>query len=57
MNSRACACRDASSRTGTLTDARNELTDEEGAIIAPLLPNKVRSVPRVDDRRVIDGML
>ena len=36
---------------------RHELTDEEWAIIAPLLPNKVRGVARVDDRRVINGIL
>ncbi|GAB3644544.1 hypothetical protein GCM10028812_54070 [Ancylobacter sonchi] len=36
---------------------RHELTDEEWAVIAPLLPNKVRGVARVDDRRVINGIL
>ncbi len=36
---------------------RHELTDEEWAIIAPLLPNKPRGVARVDDRRVINGIL
>jgi transposase len=36
---------------------RHELSDEEWAIIAPLLPNKPRGVPRVDDRRVINGIL
>ena len=36
---------------------RHELTDEEWAIIQPLLPNKSRGVPRVDDRRVINGIL
>jgi transposase len=36
---------------------RHELTDEEWAIIQPLLPNKVRGVPRVDDRRVLNGIL
>ena len=35
----------------------HELTDEEWAIIQPLLPNKVRGVPRVDDRRVLNGIL
>ena len=29
---------------------RHELTDEEWAIMQPLLPTKVRGVPRVDDR-------
>ena len=36
---------------------RHELSDEEWAIIQPLLPNKPRGVPRVDDRRVINGIL
>ena len=40
-----------------MTRRRFELTDEEWAVIAPLLPNKVRGVPRVDDRRVINGIL
>ena len=35
---------------------RHELSDEEWAIIAPLLPNKSRGVERVDDRRVISGV-
>jgi len=33
-----------------------ELTDFEWGIIAPLLPNKPRGVPRVDDRRVLNGI-
>ncbi len=40
-----------------MTRRRYELTDLEWAIIAPLLPNKPRGVPRVDDRRVINGIL
>ncbi len=36
---------------------RYELTDTEWDVIAPLLPNKPRGVPRVDDRRVINGIL
>ena len=32
--------------------ARYELTDAEWKIIAPLLPDKMRGVKRVDDRRV-----
>jgi transposase len=36
--------------------ARFDLTDREWAVIAPLLPNKPRGVPRVDDRRVLDGI-
>ena len=36
---------------------RHELSDEEWAVIQPLLPNKPRGVPRVDDRRVLNGIL
>jgi transposase len=36
---------------------RHDLTDAEWAVIQPLLPTKVRGVPRVDDRRVINGIL
>ncbi|WP_332719928.1 IS5 family transposase, partial [Pelagibacterium mangrovi] len=36
---------------------RFDLTDFEWSIIEPLLPNKSRGVPRVDDRRVINGIL
>jgi transposase len=39
-----------------MTRRRYELTDTEWDIIAPLLPNKSRGVPRVDDRRVINGI-
>ena len=35
---------------------RHDLTDAEWAVIAPLRPNKLRGVARVDDRRVISGM-
>ena len=31
-------------------------SDSEWAIIQPLLPNKPRGVPRVDDRRVVNGI-
>ena len=37
--------------------ARFDLTDFEWSVIAPHLPNKSRGVPRVDDRRVINGIL
>lgn len=36
--------------------ARYDLTDFEWRVIKPLLPNKPRGVPRVDDRRVLNGM-
>jgi len=36
---------------------RYELTDYEWAAIKPFLPNKPRGVPRVDDRRVLNGIL
>jgi transposase len=35
---------------------RFDLSDKEWAIIAPLLPNKPRGVPRVDDRTVLNGI-
>lgn len=36
--------------------SRYDLTDVEWRVIAPLLPNKSRGVPRVDDRRVLNGI-
>jgi len=36
---------------------RFDLTDFEWSVIQPLLPNKSRGVPRVDDRRAINGIL
>jgi len=36
--------------------ARFDLTDFEWSVMAPLLPNKVRGVKRVDDRRVLNGI-
>jgi transposase len=35
---------------------RYELTDHEWAAIKPMLPNKTRGVPRVNDRRVLNGI-
>lgn len=35
---------------------RYELTDFEWSIIEPLLPNKPRGAPRVDERRVLNGI-
>lgn len=40
-----------------MTRRRYELTDREWVIIEPLLPNKPRGVPRVDDRWVLNGIL
>lgn len=40
-----------------MTRRRFDLTDFEWSIVQPLLPNKPRGVPRVDDRRVINGIL
>lgn len=40
-----------------MTRRRYELTDREWSIIEPLLPNKPRGVARVDDRRVLNGIL
>ncbi len=33
-----------------------ELTDFEWSIIRPVLPAKSRGIPRVDDRRVLNGI-
>ena len=33
-----------------------ELSDFEWNVILPLLPNKTRGKPRVDDRRVLNGI-
>ncbi len=35
---------------------RYDLTDFEWSVIQPLLPNRPRGVPRVDDRRVLNGI-
>ena len=35
---------------------RYELTDYEWSAIKPMLPNKPRGVPRVNDRRVLNGI-
>ena len=40
-----------------MTRRRDELTEFEWSILQPLLPNKPRGVPRVDDRRVLNGIL
>jgi hypothetical protein len=35
---------------------RYELSDCEWGVIKPMLPNKPRGIPRVDDRRVLNGI-
>src|SRR5712691_8804855 len=35
---------------------RYELSDAEWAVITPMLPDKPRGIPRVDDRRVLNGI-
>jgi hypothetical protein len=35
---------------------RYALTDSEWDTIQPILPNKSRGIPRVDDRRVLNGI-
>jgi transposase len=35
---------------------RYELTDHEWAAIKPFLPNKPRGIPRVNDRRILNGI-
>ena len=39
-----------------MSPRRYELSDFEWSIIQPLLPNKPCGVPRVDDRRVLNGI-
>ncbi len=36
--------------------SRYDLTDFEWRVIEPMLPDKPRGVPRVDDRRVVNGI-
>jgi len=40
-----------------MSDHHFWLTDAQFARLRPLLPNKPRGVPRVDDRRVISGII
>jgi hypothetical protein len=39
-----------------MSQRRYELSDFEWSVIEPLLPNKPLGVPRVDDRRVLNGI-
>ena len=39
-----------------MAHGRFDLTEFEWKTIQPLLPNKPRGVPRVDDRRVLNGI-
>ena len=44
------------SQSRRVETARFDLTDFEWSVIEPLLPNKPRGVPRVDNRRVLNGI-
>jgi hypothetical protein len=46
---------DSNSQTGARI-VRYELADYEWVAIKPMLPNKPRGVPRVNDRRAIKGI-
>jgi transposase len=35
---------------------RYQLSDYEWSVIKPMLPNKPRGIPRVDDRRILNGI-
>ena len=39
-----------------MAHGRYDLTEFEWNVIKPLLPNKARGVPRVDDRRVVNAI-
>jgi hypothetical protein len=40
----------------SLSMGRYDLTEKEWPAIRPHLPNKPRGIPRVDDRRVLNGI-
>jgi hypothetical protein len=50
------SCSAYETAAGELGSWRFDLTDAEWEIVAPLLPNKPRGVPREDDRRVLNGI-
>lgn len=52
-----CDSKPPPQRWGAMARRRYELIDHEWSVVGPLLPNKPRGVPRVDDRRVLNGIL
>ncbi len=40
-----------------MSRCRFELTDDEWPVIVPQLPTNTRGIARVDDRKVINGIL
>ncbi|MRX51971.1 transposase [Paracoccus sp. S-4012] len=40
-----------------MSDGASSFTEEQMSRLAPLLPRDTRGVPRVDDRRVISGIV
>src|SRR5215472_7057585 len=48
--------RDSSPLTEGARIMRYELSEEEWTAIKPMLPNKPRGIPRVNDRRVLNGI-
>ena len=53
----AARCRQIQGGGGTMSNHRLRLSDARFDRIQPLLPNKVRGVPRVDDRRVVPSIV
>jgi transposase len=53
---RSSLWRGAEGRIAARTNVRYELTDLEWVAIRPFLPNKPRGIPRVDGRRVLNGI-
>jgi hypothetical protein len=42
--------------TRELRMMRYELRDYEWSVVSPMLPNKPRGIPRVEDRRILNGI-